>query len=72
MKMIAPNIAMPITKPIALATLNTRERNSFSGMIGSAARRSCQMNGDEQHDAGDAERRRSSASPRRTRCRPRS
>ena len=38
MKTIAPNIAMPIEKPIAFATLNTRERNSDSGMIGSAAR----------------------------------
>ena len=28
MKMIAPNIAMPIAKPIAFATLNTRERKS--------------------------------------------
>ncbi len=42
MKMITPNSAIPIVKPIALATLNTRERNSVSGMIGSAARRSCQ------------------------------
>ena len=43
MKMIAPNIAMPIVAPIALETLKTRERKSESGMIGSTARRSCQM-----------------------------
>ena len=72
MKMIAPNIAMPIVAPIALATLKTLERKSVSGMIGSAARRSCQTKATSSSDAGDAERRRSSASPRRTRCRPRS
>ena len=38
MKMIAPNIARPITKPIEEATLKTRERKSLSGMTGSAAR----------------------------------
>ena len=38
MKTIAPNIAIPIVKPIALATLNTRDLKSVSGMIGSAAR----------------------------------
>ena len=43
MKMIAPNIARPITKPIEDATLKTRERNSLSGMIGSAARVSTLM-----------------------------
>ena len=42
MKMIAPNIAIPIVKPIAFATLKMRERNSCSGSSGSAARRSCQ------------------------------
>ena len=42
MKMIAPNIAIPIVKPIAFATLKMRERKSWSGRIGSAARRSCQ------------------------------
>ena len=55
MKMIAPNIAIPIVKPIALATLKTRERKSLSGMIGSVARRSCQTKSGEQDDAGDAE-----------------
>ena len=44
MKTIAPNIAIPIVKPIAFATLNTLERKSFSGMIGSGARRSRQTN----------------------------
>ena len=44
MKMIAPNIAIPIAKPIAFATRNTLERNNLSGRIGSAARLSCQMN----------------------------
>ena len=43
MNTIAPNMARPITKPIALATRKTLEPNSDSGMIGSAARRSCQM-----------------------------
>ena len=38
MKTIAPNIAIPIVKPIAFATLNTLERKSESGRIGSAAR----------------------------------
>ena len=42
MKMIAPNIAIPMAKPIALATLKMRERKSWSGRIGSAARLSCQ------------------------------
>ncbi len=42
MKMMAPNIAMPMVAPMALATLKTLERKSVSGMIGSAARRSCQ------------------------------
>ena len=41
--MIAPNMAMPMVKPIALATLNTRDRNRGRGMIGSAARVSHQM-----------------------------
>ena len=44
MKMIAPNIARPITKPSEEATLNTLERNRFSGMIGSLARPSQKMN----------------------------
>ena len=44
MKMIAPNIARPITKPSEDATLNTLERNRFSGMIGSGARRSWKTN----------------------------
>ena len=40
--MIAPNIAIPIAKPIAFATLKTGERKRWSGRIGSAARRSHQ------------------------------
>ncbi len=44
MNTIAPNIAIPIVKPIALETLNTRDSKSVSGMIGSVARRSCQTN----------------------------
>ena len=55
MKMIAPNIAIPIAKPIAFATLNTLERNSLSGRIGSAARPLPPDERGEQHDAGDAE-----------------
>jgi len=41
MKMIAPNIAIPIVMAIALETLKTLERKRVSGTIGSAARRSC-------------------------------
>ncbi len=41
---IVPNKANPTTKPIALAAENTRLRNSFSGMTGSSARLSAQMN----------------------------
>ena len=44
MKTIAPNIAIPIVKPIALDTLNTRDSKRLSGMTGSVARRSCQTN----------------------------
>ena len=44
MKMIAPNIARPIRNPSVLATRKTDDRNSPSGMIGSAVRPSCQMN----------------------------
>ena len=62
MKMIAPNIARPITKPSEEATLNTGERNSFSGMIGSAARRSCQTNAPSSTTPATPARR-SSASP---------
>ena len=63
MKTIAPNIAIPIVKPIALATLNTRERNSVSGMIGSAARPSCQTNAARSSDARRRRGRRSSGEP---------
>ena len=38
MNTIAPNIAIPIVKPIAFETVKTLERNSPSGRIGSAAR----------------------------------
>jgi hypothetical protein len=38
MKMIAPNIAIPIVKPIALETLKMLERKRVSGITGSAAR----------------------------------
>ncbi len=36
----APNMAKPITKPMALAALKTRTVNSFNGITGSAANRS--------------------------------
>ncbi len=39
-KVSAPNIAKPITKPIALAEVKTRIRKSVKGMTGSAATRS--------------------------------
>ncbi len=35
---IAPNMAIPTANPIVFATLNTLERKSESGTIGSAAR----------------------------------
>ena len=38
MKMIAPNIAIPIVKPIELATVKTGERKRLSGRMGSSAR----------------------------------
>jgi hypothetical protein len=44
MKMIAPNIARPIRNPRLVATRKIEERKSASGMIGSAARVSCQRN----------------------------
>ena len=45
MKMIAPNIARPITKPSAAGDAEDRASGTArSGMIGSAARRSCQTN----------------------------
>ena len=71
MKTIAPNIARPITKPSALATRNTEERNRLSGMIGSAARRSCQMKAASSARPASAEPDDRPASPRRTRSRPR-
>ena len=43
-KVSAPNMAKPMTKPMALAALKTRSRNSFSGITGSAARRSAKRN----------------------------
>ena len=33
----APNMAKPMTKPMELAALKTRSRNSFNGITGSAA-----------------------------------
>ena len=57
MKTIAPNIAMPIEKPTPDETVNTLDRKSVSGRIGSAARRSCQTN---------AARSRTPATPRPT------
>ena len=44
MKMIAPNIAKPITKPTALASEKLALRNSRSGRIGSGARASHHTN----------------------------
>jgi hypothetical protein len=43
-KVIAPNIAKPITKPTPLATLNTWMRKSRKGSIGSLTRRSTTTN----------------------------
>ena len=44
MKIIAPNIAMPIRKPNRLAIEKIELRNSRIGMIGSAARSSTSTN----------------------------
>ncbi len=43
-KVSAPNMAKPMTKPMALAALKTRSRKSFSGITGSAAPRSARRN----------------------------
>ena len=72
MKMIAPNIARPIKNPTLLATRKTDERNRLSGMIGSAARRSCQMKAATSTTPAIASPTITRASPTRTRCRPRS
>ncbi len=44
MKIIEPNIAMPIRKPKALASEKIELRNSRIGMIGSLARNSMNTN----------------------------
>ena len=54
MKMIAPNIASPTMKPRPEATRKTDERKSPSGMIGSAARRSCSTNAVSSASAASA------------------
>ena len=41
-KMMAPNMATPTTKPARLVMTKVWLANSRGGMIGSAARRSCQ------------------------------
>ena len=41
--MVAPNSAMPMMKPIALATVKTRLENRRNGSTGSGARRSTGM-----------------------------
>ena len=68
--MMAPNIDMPIVKPMALATLKTLERKRPSGRIGSAARVSHQTKSADQDDARHAERDDRRANSTRTRCRP--
>ena len=57
MKTIAPNIAIPIVKPIALATLKTRDRNSLErhDRLGGAGLPPDEQR--EQHDAGDRQSR---------------
>ncbi len=71
MKMIAPNIAMPMVAPMALETLKTLERNSVSGTIGSGARVSCQTKAASSTTPATPSPM-ITGSPRRTRCRPRS
>ena len=63
MKMIAPNIAMPIVAPMALETLKTLERKSVSGMIGSCGAALLPDEGGEQQRRRRCRARRSSASP---------
>ena len=43
-KVSAPNMANPMTKPMALAALKTRSLKSLSGMTGSVAPRSANKN----------------------------
>ena len=66
----APNMANPITKPMELAAVKTRTRNSDSGITGSAAPRSAKTNATGEDDAedggGDARR----PTPRPTRSHP--
>ena len=50
--MIVPNMATPARKAKTLPTLNTGLRNSRSGMIGSAARRSISTNSHREQDRG--------------------
>ena len=50
---MAPNITMPVMKPRALATVNTRFLNRCSGMMGSGARPSHHTNAADQSQAGD-------------------
>ena len=52
-KVSAPNMANPMTKPMALAALKTRSRKSFSGITGSAATALGQEEGHGQHHAED-------------------
>ena len=52
---MAPNIAIPIVKPIALATLKMRESKRLSGIMGSLARRSRQTNMARKNDAYECE-----------------
>ena len=68
---MAPNMAKPTTKPMALAAENTRFLNSRSGMTGSLARRSATRNSSGQHHAGHRRGRPSPASPRRSEVPPR-
>ena len=63
MKMMAPNIARPITKPSVLATRNTAERNRLSGMIGLRGAALLPDEGRQQRDARRPAGRRSTAEP---------
>ena len=72
MKMIAPNIAIPIAKPIAFATLNTLDRNSLSGRIGSGGAPLPPDERRQQRHAADAEPDDRRRAPWRTGFRPRS
>ena len=68
-KVSAPNMAKPMTKPMALAAVKTRTRKSFSGITGSAATRSTKTKATASTTPSTAVRS-SERTPKATRSRP--